>query len=511
MDCLSEKEWHDLLAHGLLSLDNKVSTHIRFSSSDSDSDDQRPIGTIIGKSLKKDPQGLMGSPSGVNIKPTPKEGPYELEGNLKSCVDPMVTPSDYVTKEEFIIFGDEIRESLKEIKLQLEKTSEASASNSEVAKLTSKVSELRTTINSQNAKLDALESLVIKNDSVLSREIQNSTTRLLKAIPTPSAPTPTHADFSQFKEEVLRSLAEVLVRIPTSSAAAPATSEFVTKADLTNFSKKITSYVMNISSKFVSKTTQQNKKIEDLLQNVKSSEGVLKRKEPEVACSEEARKKARNEDSDDNDDQPPGSSDLHKGEKTTTPKTVETQKESTPSESKQSKEKGTERRSTLTSAEDIQVTLKSPVSNIFLAPSTSSAPIVPITAATPETIGALEEDEEQLVDFSTSEDAFSSPKRPTYVMRDAYESEAERAESESEKEEKSDSGKEVAEEEIEVIDVEEYVFKNAQPHHTSTATELRESPEIDGYISYPTTDNPPQTKEPETMVADEQDPSENPV
>ncbi|KAI3758817.1 hypothetical protein L6452_06389 [Arctium lappa] len=39
MDCLSEKEWHDLLAHGLLSLDNKVSTHIRLSSSDSDSDD----------------------------------------------------------------------------------------------------------------------------------------------------------------------------------------------------------------------------------------------------------------------------------------------------------------------------------------------------------------------------------------------------------------------------------------------------------------------------------------
>ncbi|KAI3681920.1 hypothetical protein L6452_36727 [Arctium lappa] len=508
-DCLSEKEWHDLLAQRILSLDSKVSKHIRFSSSDSDSDDQRPIGTIIGKSLKKGPQGLMGSPSRENIKPPPKEGPSELEGNLESCVDPKVTPFDYVTKEEFKIFGDEIRESLKEIKLQMEKTSEASASNSGVEKLTSEVSELRTTVLNQNEKLDALESLVIKNDSVLSREIQNSKTEILQEIPSTSAPTPTHADFSQFKDEVLRSLTEVIAKIPTSSAAAPATTEFITKADLTNFSKKITSNVMNMSSKFVSKTTQQNKKIEDLLKNIKSSEGVLKRKEPEVACSEEARKKARYEDSDDEDDQPQGSSDLHKGEKTPTPKPVETQKESTPSESNQHKEKGTEKHSTSTSAEDIQATLKSPVPIIFLGPSTAGAPIVPITAeqitaASQETIGALDEEEdEHLIDFSTSEDAFSSPERPTYVMRDAYELE-------SEKEEKSDFGKEV-EEEVEVVDVEEYVFKNAQPHHTSTTSELRESPEIDGYISEPSKEDPPQTMEPETMVVDEQAPSENPV
>ncbi|KAI3715193.1 hypothetical protein L6452_22165 [Arctium lappa] len=194
---------------------------------------------------------------------------------------------------------------------------------------------------------------------------------------------------------------------------------------------------MNISSKFVSKTTQQNKNIEDLLKNIKSSEGVLKRKEPEVACSEEARKRARYEDSDDEDDQPQGSSDLHKGEKTPTPKPVETQKESTPSESNQHKEKGTERHSTSTSAEDIQATLKSPVPIIFLRPSTS--------------------------------------------------------------------------EEVEVVDVEEYVFKNAQPHHTSTTSELRESPEIDGYISEPSKEDPPQTMEPEIMVVDEQAPSENPV
>ncbi|KAI3770947.1 hypothetical protein L6452_02095 [Arctium lappa] len=222
-DCLSEKDWHDLIAQGILSLDSKVSKHIRFSSSDSDSDDQRPIGTIIGRSLKKGPQGLMGSPSGDNIKPPPTEGPSELEGNLESCVDPKVTPSDYVTKEVFKIFGDEIRESLKEIKLQMEKTSEASASNSEVEKLTSEVSELRTTILNQTEKLDALESLVIKNDSVLSREIQNSTTKILQAIPPTSAPTPTHADFSQFKEEILRSLTEVIAKIPTTSADAPAT------------------------------------------------------------------------------------------------------------------------------------------------------------------------------------------------------------------------------------------------------------------------------------------------
>ncbi|KAI3770608.1 hypothetical protein L6452_01748 [Arctium lappa] len=500
-DCLSEKEWHDLIAQGILSLDNKVSKHIRFSSSDSDSDDQRPIGTIIGRSLKKGPQGLMGSPSGDNLKPPPTEGPSELEGNLESCVDPKVTPSDYVTKEEFKIFGDEIRESLKEIKLQMEKTSEASASNSEVEKLTSEVSELRTTILNQTKKLDALESLVIKNDSVLSREIQNSTTEILQAIPPTSAPTPTHADFSQFKEEILRSLTEVIAKIPTTSADAPATTEFITKADLTNFSKKITSNVMNISSKFVSKTSKQNKKIEDLLKNIKSSEGVLKRKEPEVTCSEEARKKARYEDSDDGDDQPQGTSDLLKGEKTPTPKPVETHKE-----------KGTEKHSTSTSAEDTQATLKSPVPIIFLGPSTAGAPIVPITVemttANQETIGALDEDEaEQLVDFSTSEDAFSSPERPTYVMRDAYESESEQEEkSESEKEEKSDSEKEV-----EVVDVEEYVFKNAQPHHTSTTSELRESPEIDGYISEPSKEDPPQTMEPETMVADEQAPSENPV
>ncbi|KAI3770816.1 hypothetical protein L6452_01961 [Arctium lappa] len=415
-----------------------------------------------------------------NIKPPPKEGPSELEGNLESCVDPKVTPSDYVTKEEFKIFGYEVRESLKEIKLKMEKTSEASASRSEVAKLTSEVFELRTTVLSQNAKLDALESLVIKNDSVLSREIVNSKTELLKAIPTPCAPTPSTADFSLFKEEVLRSLAEVIGKIPTSSASAPATSDFVTKADLTNFSKKITSNVMNISSKFVSKTTQQNKKIEDLLKNVKSSEGSLKRKEPEVACSEEARKKARYEDSDDHDDQPQGSLDLHKGEKTPTPRTVETQKESTPSETNQGKEKETEIRSTSTSAEDNQATLKSLVPVVFLASSTSGAPVIPIIDATLETIGALEEDEDEQL-------------------------------SEEEQKANSERTKEAAGDQIEVIDVDEYGFKNAQPHHTSTTTELRDSPEIDGYISEPTQEDPPQTTEPETMVANEQAPSENPV
>ncbi|KAI3681442.1 hypothetical protein L6452_36237 [Arctium lappa] len=85
-------------------------------------------------------------------------------------------------------------------------------------------------------------------------------------------------------------------------------------------------------------------------------------------------------------------------------------------------------------------------------------------------------------------------------MIDAYKSE-------SEKEEKSDFGKEVEEE----VEVEEYVFKNAQPHHTSTTSELRESPEIDGYISELSKEDPPQTMELETMVVDEQAPSENPV
>ncbi|KAI3702200.1 hypothetical protein L6452_27927 [Arctium lappa] len=92
------------------------------------------------------------------------------------------------------------------------------------------------------------------------------------------------------------------------------------------------------------------------------------------------------------------------------------------------------------------------------------------------------------------------------VMRDAFDSE-----SEKEPTSNSDRAEEAAGDQIEVIDVNEYIFKNAQPHHTSTATELRDSPEIDGYISEPTQEDRPQTTKPETMVAIEQAPSENPV
>ncbi|KAI3681532.1 hypothetical protein L6452_36331 [Arctium lappa] len=108
-----------------------------------------------------------------------------------------------------------------------------------------------------------------------------------------------------------------------------------------------------------------------------------------------------------------------------------------------------------------------------------------MTTANQETIGALDEDEaEQLVDFSTSEDAFSSPERPTYVMRDAYESESEQEEkSESEKEEKSDSEKEV------VVDVEEYMATSLNPQKKILHKQWNQKPRF----------------------ADEQAPSENPV
>ncbi|KAI3719259.1 hypothetical protein L6452_20154 [Arctium lappa] len=313
------------------------------SSSTSDSDDNRPIRTIIEKSSKKDSQRLMGSPSGANINTTPKEGPSVLEG------------------------------SLTDLKLQMEKTSEASASNSEVAKLTSEVSELLTTLHSQSSRLEALEKLVIVNSSVLSREIQESKVELLKAIPPPSAPTPTSKYFSHFKGDVLRILAETITKIPlpTSAPTSPIHSELITKADLHNFSKSITRNMMTISSKFVTKASQQNKTIEDLMKNAISLEGSLKRKAPEV-----------------------GSSGLQNAEKTPSTKVVESQKESTPSGSNnRDQEKEPERHST--SAEDNQTILALQLPIIFLAPSTSQAPTIQVVNVIPETIRALEEDEDE--------------------------------------------------------------------------------------------------------------------
>ncbi|KAI3758307.1 hypothetical protein L6452_05866 [Arctium lappa] len=184
-DCLLEREWHNLTTQGLLSLDSKVSTHVRFSSSsDIDLEDAKPIRTIIEKSLKKDSPGLMGSPSGANIKPTLKEGPFVLEGS----------------------------------KTHLENTSE--------------VSELRTTLNSESSRMEALEKLVIGNSSILSKVIEEPKAELLKAIPTPFAPSTTSKDFSHFKEEA----------------------------------------------------SHQTKTVEDLLKNVLSSERKLKRKNPETVA-----------------------------------------------------------------------------------------------------------------------------------------------------------------------------------------------------------------------------------
>ncbi|KAI3758306.1 hypothetical protein L6452_05865 [Arctium lappa] len=134
----------------------------------------------------------------------------------------------------------------------------------------------------------------------------------------------------------------------------------------------------------------------------------------------------------------------------------------------------------------------------------------------PETIGALDEDEdEKLVDFSTTEvDAFSSPERPHFVMRDVFESE------------ETDAAEE--EEEIEMIDVEEYVHKNSQPHHPSTSKtklQISDTAELEVIFSSTINDTPPQSpkvqaKEPETtplsaeeniVVVDEQAPPTEPV
>ncbi|KAI3746633.1 hypothetical protein L6452_09071 [Arctium lappa] len=269
-DCLAEGKWNDFVAQGLICLDNKVSKHIRFSSSGYDLEDDQLIRTIIEKSSNKDSQGLMGSPSRANIKQALNEGPSGLEGKLDPCVG-------------------------------------------------SKVSELRVALNSNNNHIDSLEKLIHNNSTAISKDISEAKAEIIRAIPAPSAPAPsvTTEDFFTFKDELLKVLTETIAKLPVPVAAPsslPQPSEnthLVTKLDLQDFSKSMTHKMLTISRQFVAKAGQQTQTVQSLLKQALSSdaEAKLKRKAPETSYSDEAKKKSKFDYYDDHqdDDQPMGS------------------------------------------------------------------------------------------------------------------------------------------------------------------------------------------------------------
>ncbi|KAI3715069.1 hypothetical protein L6452_22035 [Arctium lappa] len=460
-------------AQRLTCLDRKLNSHIHFQSFESEED---LVDNRTHKDASPKRRGPSESPSKYNMQSSLKEGSSGLEDKLATCVVTNVPISDLLTKSEFQRFCKEVRGSMNEHNFQRIDGSETSALRSENNKLRAEVSTLKTQLLDSTNRIQGLGQELFQHKAVSSLEIAT-----LKAqIATLQTQSSSFAD-------VQRELKDIRDKVVATRSLSLSSEQL---ASISNLIKSTIQASLPSTSAPSEIPISPVRTTEDLitkndLASFKSA--IISRM---LTCSSKISVIAQNRSA------PP----------TSTNRGVQ--------------EKKLERNTTF--ADDNQAIQTSPVPVTLLAPSTSGAPIVPIVNAEPETIGALEEDEdEQLIYFSTSNDAFSSPERPNIVMRDAFGSESEKEEkSDSEEEEEEEEGGGAAEEEqVEVIDVEEYIFKNSQPHHTSTEAQLRESPEIDGYISEPTPENPQsQAKEPETtqlsaeettMVVDEQAPQED--
>ncbi|KAI3735714.1 hypothetical protein L6452_15224 [Arctium lappa] len=476
--CPTQGQWLDLQNQGLTCLDRKINSHIHFQSSESEEEDLDENRTLRDDSPEH--QGLSGSPSRDNIKTTLNEGFSELEEKLATCVVTNVPLSELLTKSEFQIFCEEVRGSMNEHNFQRIDGSETSALRSENTKLKVEVSTLKTKLLDSSKRIQELEQELFRQKAESSLEIVNlkaqnaalqasSTINILKALQELREEVVATRS-SSLSTDQIASISELIkatiqASVPSVSAPSatpqppPRTSEdLITKKDQI---AEITTAALE-AIEHIQKTLQDPK-----------GKGIAEPNDDEHSDSQN--REIRD-------------------------KVAHTFKAAP---STQVQEKKPERNTTSSDENRTLQSFTTPV--ILYASSTPGIPITPVTDATPEKIGALEEEEEQLVDYSTSsEDAFSSLERQPMVMRDAFESESEEEQKDSDREE------EAAREQIEVIDVEEYVFKNAQPHHTSTASELKESPEIDGYISEkPSEITQSQPKNKETMVVDEQDPQEN--
>ncbi|KAI3771216.1 hypothetical protein L6452_02375 [Arctium lappa] len=522
--CPTQGQWLDLQEQGLTCLDRKLNSHIHFQSSESEKED-----LVENRTLKDDSpehQGLSGSPSRDNIKTALNENSSELEEKLATCVVTNVPLSELLTKSEFQRFCKEVRGSMKEHNFQQIDGSETSALRSENTNLRAEVSTLKTQLldsSNRNHELEQelfkqkvesslevaalkAQNVALKNQATTTIDVQKALQELhdeVVATRSSSLSTEQMTSISELIKTIIQaSVPEVSAPSATPQPLPRTTEDLITKSDLASFKSAIMSRMLTCSSK-ISTIAQKQVKATLELHHYKSEDQVVeiriaaseviesiqkalldpkgkgiakpdspkyKRKSFGGTCSEAA-KKARFNDSEDSDDDE--ASESHDREIRDTTKHTSKGAPSAPVQ-----EKEPERNTTSSDDNQTLQTFTTPV--ILFASSTPGVPITLVTDATPEKIGALEQKEnEQLVDFSTSsEDAFSSPERQPMVMRDAFESE-------SEKEHNSDSDRaeEAAGDQIEVIDVEEYVFKNAQPHHTSTASELRKSPEIDGYLN----------------------------
>ncbi|KAI3667361.1 hypothetical protein L6452_42417 [Arctium lappa] len=523
-----------------ISRNRKINSHIHFQSFESEEEDLDENKTLRDDSPEH--QGLSGSPSRDNIKTALNEGSSELEENLATCVVTNVPLSELLTKSEFQRFYEEVRGSMNEHNFQRIDGSETSALRSENTNLRAEVSTLKTQLLDSSKRIQELEQELFKQKDESSLEVSALKVQNAALQNQASTTIDVQKALQELREEVVATRssslstdqmasisdlikATIQAFVPTVSAPSatpqppPRTSEdLITKSDLASFKSTIMSRMLTCSSK-ISTIAQKQVKATLKLHNYKSEDQIAeirtvaseaietiqktlldpkgkgiaepsspkyKRKFSGGTCSD-AVKKSRFDDSEDSDDDEHSDSQNRE----IRDKTAHTFKVAP---STQVQEKEPERN---IASSDENRTLQSFTAPVILyASSTPGVPITPVTDATPEKIGALEEEEEQLVDFSTSsEDAFSSPKRQPMVMRDAFESESEKEQKDSEREE------EAAGDQIEVIDIEEYVFKNAQPHHTSTSSELRESPEIDGYISeQPSEITQSQPKDTETMV-----------
>ncbi|KAI3667432.1 hypothetical protein L6452_42489 [Arctium lappa] len=461
--CPTQGQWLDLQNQGLTCLDRKINSHIHFQSYESEEED-----LVENRTLRDDSpehQGLSGSPSRDNIKTALNEGSSELEENLATCVVTNVPLSKLLTKSEFQRFCEEVRGSMKEHNFQRIDGSETSALRSENTNLRAEVSTLKTQLLDSSNRIQELEQELFRQKAESSLEIANLKAQYASLQNQASTTIDVQKALQELKDEVvatrssslstdqMASISDLIKTtiqacVPTVSAPSttpqppPRTSEYlITKSDLASFKSAIMSRMLTCSSKIFT-IAQKHKTLLDPKGKgiAEPNSPKYKRKFSGGTCSD-AVKKARFDDSEDSDDDE-NSESQDREIKDTTAHTYKV----VPSAPVQEKE--LERNTTSFNENRTLQTFTAPI--ILFASSTPGVPITPVTDATPEKIGALEEEEQQLVDFSTSsEDAFSSPERQPMVMRDAFDSE-------SEKEQNSDSNRaeEAVRDQIEVIDVE---------------------------------------------------------
>ncbi|XP_024994347.1 protein enabled homolog [Cynara cardunculus var. scolymus] len=125
-------------------------------------------GTAVVPSPPRETQGSAGNPSSTTIPQVETEGVLETKSHSGPCVEPQVTPTTYVTKDEFQSFATSVLCSLDELKINMAHV-EPSPSASALDEVRSSLAVLRAESMTNASRLDRLQELTTNNAETLQR------------------------------------------------------------------------------------------------------------------------------------------------------------------------------------------------------------------------------------------------------------------------------------------------------------------------------------------------------